>query len=60
VIFIAGGLIVWPQTLALGAGGLAGGYVGGRLAHFVPVRAIRWLVIAVGATVTVVSAKRFW
>jgi uncharacterized membrane protein YfcA len=59
-IFIAAGMVVWPDTLAMGAGGIAGGYVGGRLARIVPQRLVRWIVIVVGSTVTVVYARRYW
>jgi hypothetical protein len=59
-IFIAANMVVWPHTLAMGAGGIAGGYVGGRLARIVPQRAIRWVVIVVGSTVTIVYARRYW
>jgi hypothetical protein len=59
-IFIVANMVVWPQTLAMGAGGIAGGYVGGRLARIVPERVIRWVVIAVGTTVTIVFARRYW
>jgi uncharacterized protein len=59
-IFIAGGMVVWPHTLAMGAGGLAGGYVGARLVRVVPERVVRWVVIVVGAAVTVVCARKYW
>ena len=42
------------------SGGLTGGYVGGRLARVVPEAIVRWIVIAVGATVTVISIRRYW
>jgi uncharacterized membrane protein YfcA len=41
-------------------GGLIGGYVGGRLARVVPEAIVRWIVIVVGATVTVISVRKYW
>ena len=60
VIFIVAGMVVWPQTLAMVTGGLIGGYVGGRLARVVPEAIVRWIVIIVGATVTVISVRKYW
>ena len=60
VIFIVAGMVVWPQTLAMVTGGLTGGYVGGRLARVVPEAIVRWIVIVVGATVTVISVRKYW
>ena len=60
LIFIVGGMVAWPQTLAMATGALTGGYVGGRLARVIPEEIVRWIVIVVGATVTVVSARRYW
>lgn len=59
-IFVVGGIVAWPQTLAMVAGGLAGGYAGGRLARVIPAILVRWLVIVVGTTVTVVYGRRYW
>ena len=59
-IFIAAGLVAWPETLAMATGGLAGGYVGGRLARVVPVEIVRWIVITIGAAVTAASIRRYW
>jgi uncharacterized membrane protein YfcA len=59
-IFIDAGMVVWPQTLAMGTGALLGGYVGARLARVVPEAVVRWIVIVVGVTVTVVSVRKYW
>ena len=59
-IFIVEGMVAWPQTLAMVTGALSGGYIGGRLARVVPAEIVRWIVIAVGATVTAVSVRRYW
>lgn len=60
LIFIAKGMVAWPPTLALLTGALTGGYVGGRLARVVPEAVVRWIVIVVGVTVTLVLMRRYW
>ncbi len=52
--FILAGLIAWPQALLLTVAGTAGGWSGVRLARMVPSEALRWFVVAVGATLTVI------
>ncbi len=59
-IFIARGTIVWPPTLALMAGTVAGGIAGASLARVVPRAIMRVAVVAVGALLTVVFAWRYW
>lgn len=59
-IFIAAGLVDWPHALVLGTGGVVGGYVGGRMVRYLPVRWMAAIVIAVGCVVTVVYGWRFW
>jgi uncharacterized membrane protein YfcA len=60
IIFIAKGMVAWPQTLAMVTGALTGGYVGAHLARRVPEAIVRWIVIVVGVTVTVISIRRYW
>jgi len=60
VIFIATGMVAWPPTLAMAAGGLAGGYAGARLARVIPAELVRWIVIGVGCLFTVIYAQRHW
>lgn len=60
LIFIVQGMVAWPQTLAMVAGALIGGYVGGHLARVVPEAIVRWIVIVVGVTVTAISIRRYW
>ena len=59
-MFIVGGLVEWPQALAMGTGGLVGGYAGGRLVRHIPAEAVRWAVIGVGCVLTFVYARRYW
>jgi uncharacterized protein len=48
VAFALLNLIYWPQAIVMAIGAALGGWGGATLAHFIPPRAIRWFVIAVG------------
>jgi uncharacterized protein len=47
-------------SLIMMAGALAGGLIGARLAQIAPHAAMRVVVVAVGALLTVVFAWRYW
>jgi uncharacterized membrane protein YfcA len=47
----------WPTGIALGAGGLAGGYIGARIQHRLPDRAIRRIL---GVIVIAIGARYLW
>jgi uncharacterized membrane protein YfcA len=47
----------WPTGIALGAGGLAGGYTGARIQHRLPDRAIRRIL---GVIVVAIGARYLW
>jgi uncharacterized membrane protein YfcA len=53
VLFLAAGLVSWPETLAVGAASVVGGYLGVVFGRKLPATVIRWLVIGVGAGLTV-------
>ena len=53
IIFVSQGAVVWPASLTMLCGALAGGVVGARLSQRLPVRVFRALVITVGALLTV-------
>jgi uncharacterized membrane protein YfcA len=57
IIFGIGGLIAWPEAMAMMAGSTLGGYFGGRYAKRVNERYLRFLVIAFGL---VLSPVYFW
>lgn len=59
-LFVARGAVAWPETLAMLAGALAGGYAGGHLIRVLPARLVRLGVIIVGSVLTVVYALRIW
>ena len=54
VVFGIGGLIAWPQAVAMMVGSTIGGYVGGRLARRVNTRYLRGVVIAFGLVLSLV------
>lgn len=60
VIFIQRGVVDWAPTLAMMAGALAGGFLGGRLVRVLPPPLVRWIVIVVGSVLTVIYAWRYW
>jgi len=59
-VFIHQGVVAWPPTLTTMAGGLVGGFLGGRLARVFPAEVARGVVITVGAALTLVYAWRYW
>lgn len=59
-IFIAKGMVRWPETSVMLAGALVGGYAGGHLVRILPGRLVQWFVIVAGAVMTAVYAHRYW
>jgi uncharacterized membrane protein YfcA len=60
VIFVARGLVSWPETLVMLVGAATGGFCGARLARVIPPLVMRRIVVGVGAAMTVVYAVRYW
>ena len=58
VCFILAGQVWWPQTVALLAGGVAGGYLGARAGQALPALAVRRIIIAVTVAMTLIFFKR--
>ena len=56
--FAAAGAVRWPEMLAMMVSAIAGGYYGARFARHLPPTVLRWFVIALSATVTVVFFVR--
>jgi uncharacterized protein len=56
--FAAAGAVWWPETLAMMISTIAGGYWGARFARHLPPVVLRWFVVALSATVTVVFFLR--
>ncbi|HEY8382575.1 MAG TPA: sulfite exporter TauE/SafE family protein [Microvirga sp.] len=57
VLFVAAALVSWRETAIVGAASVFGGYLGVVFGRRLPAVVIRWLVIAVGAGLTLVF---FW
>jgi uncharacterized membrane protein YfcA len=60
ICFMANDAVAWPQTLAMMAGCVVGGYCGAHLARIVPQAVMRVVVIVVGAGLTIAFAWRYW
>jgi uncharacterized membrane protein YfcA len=59
--FIAAGAVHWPETLAMLAATVTGGYFGARLTRVLPRDMVRRFVIALTALVTLIFfARIFW
>ncbi len=58
VAFAAAGAIVWSQALWMMLWATAGGWAGAHLARRLPVRWVRWLVIATGVLMSAVFFSR--
>ncbi|MEM8793988.1 MAG: sulfite exporter TauE/SafE family protein [Pseudomonadota bacterium] len=54
LVFGIGGLIAWPQAIAMMVGSTVGGYTGGRLAKHVNARYLRAIVIIFGLILSLV------
>lgn len=60
VIFVAQGLIAWPQTLVMLVGAACGGFAGGKLIAVLPAQAVRTAIITIGCAMTVIYAWKEW
>ena len=58
VVFGVGGLIAWPQAIAMMVGSTIGGYAGGRLAKRINTRYLRSAVIMFGVVLSIVYFVR--
>jgi uncharacterized membrane protein YfcA len=54
VIFVVQGAVLWAYVIPLILGAMAGGYLGARLARIIPGLALRRIVIAVGAVLSLI------
>jgi uncharacterized membrane protein YfcA len=58
VTFILAGAVAWPQAILMVAGAVLGGYGGAWYAQKLPQATIRWVVTAVGASMTAYFFQR--
>ena len=59
-VFVAQGVVAWAPALVVMVGASVGGFAGGRLVRVVPAPWLRAAVIAVGAILTLVYARKYW
>jgi uncharacterized protein len=59
-VFLVQGMVAWSFTLAMMAGALVGGFLGGRLVRVLPAEVVRVIVIVAGVVLTLVYAWRYW
>jgi uncharacterized protein len=60
IVFTTQGVVVWPQTLALMSGTIAGGLLGAQIARVIPRTLVRVLIVGFGVALTVAFARRYW
>ena len=58
IFFIFSGKVVWIAALVMAVGALIGGVLGGRLAGRVKPSTLRWIVVAIGVTVSIIYLVR--
>jgi uncharacterized membrane protein YfcA len=58
VVFIAAGAVSWPHALVMMAGGVIGGFAGGKLGNVLPADRARLIVTVVGTILTVAYFMR--
>ena len=60
LFFAINGMVAWPQALVMMTGVPLGALLGSRIARVLPNDAARWLLVAIGAALTVAFAWRYW
>lgn len=58
--FAINGVVAWPQALVMMIGVPLGAWLGSRIARVMPNEAARWLLVMLGAALTVAFAWRYW
>lgn len=60
VLFLASGTVDLPSAAVLAVGSTAGGLLGAKVAKKTDPRVVRWVVVAIGMTLSVVFGYRQW
>jgi uncharacterized membrane protein YfcA len=60
IFFAINGMVAWPQALTMMAGVPLGALLGSHIARVLPNEAARWLLVSIGAALTVAFAWRYW
>ncbi len=58
IFFLFSGKVVWSAALVMAVGALIGGVLGGRLAGRVKPSTLRWMVVTIGVTVSIIYLLR--
>jgi hypothetical protein len=53
-------MVAWPQALTMMASVPLGALLGSRIARVLPNEAARWLLVTLGAALTIAFAWRYW
>jgi uncharacterized protein len=53
VVFVVAGVVSWPHAFIMMIGGVAGGFVGGKIGNWLPAAYARMIVTAVGTVLTI-------
>jgi uncharacterized membrane protein YfcA len=53
IVFVVAGAVSWPHSFVMMAGGLIGGFAGGKLGNILPAARARMIVTAVGTLLTI-------
>ncbi len=59
-IFVAQGVIRWPETLVMLAGAVCGGVLGGKFMAVLPPPVVRLAITAIGTAMTLIYAWHYW
>lgn len=59
-IFIAQGVVRWPETLVMFVGAMLGGYAGGHLIRVLPGNWVRRIVILAGIIMSMIYGVQYW
>jgi uncharacterized membrane protein YfcA len=60
LFFAANDVVAWPQALVMMAGVPLGALLGSHIARVLPNDAARWLLVTIGALLTIAFAWRYW
>jgi uncharacterized membrane protein YfcA len=60
LFFAVNGMVAWPQALTMMASVPLGALLGSRIARVLPNEAARWLLVTLGAALTIAFAWRYW
>ena len=60
MLFMLNGMVAWPQALTMMLGVPLGAFIGSRIARVISNETARWLLVGIGAILTVAFAWRYW